>query len=140
MTTTNFAIWLLFAVFLAAVTKAPLLAPACVTPCLVIVARSLEIVDTSSASHPLRIVTPLVCAAFAVGALAWYSWKNNLRAMLASILVLASCAPELVALHPLFWAHTQTWALLPLEIGICTTILAVLVVPDSWVKVRKSNG
>lgn len=58
---------------------------------------------------------------------------SKLRALVASLLVLASTAPDLLALHPLFWAHTREWPLVPLQIALCGTILALLLAPERMV-------
>ena len=57
----------------------------------------------------------------------------KLRALVASLLILASTAPDLLALHPLFWAHTWEWPLVPLQIALCATILALLLAPERMV-------
>jgi hypothetical protein len=55
------------------------------------------------------------------------------RAAVASLLVLGSCAPDLLALHPFFWARFAEWPLVPLQIAVEATILAVLLAPERWV-------
>ncbi len=54
------------------------------------------------------------------------------RAALASLLVLGSCAPDLLALHPWFWSFAE-WALVPIMIAVEATILVALIAPERWV-------
>lgn len=150
---TALAIFLTFACFLVACFRARLAALALVPPCALIIARSLGLVDISSASHPLRWIVPVACAGLA-GLAAWHEasaplmptakalgfsnaeilvrYRDN-RALVASLLILASCAPDLLALHPFFWARFAEWPLVPLQIAICATILVVLLAPERMV-------
>ena len=139
---TALAVSLTFACFLVACFRARLAALALVPPCALIAARSLGLVDISSASHPLRWIVPVACAGLAGMALAWTSiwsrhegrWRmQEPRSALASLLTLASCAPDLLALHPFFWARFAEWPLVPLQIAICATIIAVLLAPERMV-------
>jgi hypothetical protein len=152
------------AVFVACLFRARLLALAIVPPLGMVIVQGFDLVDTSSASHPLRWIVPATCAGLSGFAAWWYVGKINTlppwiarkvqaafhgaykrarakrfgygrhRALIASILVLASNGPDLLALHPFFWARFQTWPLNPLTIALCTTICAVLVAPERWVK------
>lgn len=145
--------------FLVACFRARLVALALAPPVLLILACALDLVDLSSASHPLRWIVPVACAGLA-GFAAWvyrkilasYDEHGHLvvalcneqalqdarsgatRGLIASILVLASNGPDLLALHPFFWAKFQTWPLNPLTIGLCGTICAILVAPERWVR------
>lgn len=148
----NFAAALPFAVLAACLCRARLLALALIPPCALILARSLELIDTSSASHPLRWIVPVSCASLSGMAAWWYSQKRfydvvvghrrwesvasvapNHRTLVASLLVLGSCAPDLLALHPFFWARFAEWPLAPVQIAVCGTILAVLLAPERWI-------
>lgn len=154
---TTLAIFLTFACFLVACFRARLAALALVPPCALIIARSTGLVDISSASHPLRWIVPVACAGLA-GLAAWrYAedlrdvcspsflrhgfteaerprWqRQTMCALVASLLILASCAPDLLALHPFFWARFAEWPLVPLQIAICATILTVLLAPERMV-------
>jgi hypothetical protein len=168
---------LLLPIFLACLWRARLLALAIVPPLLFSAAQWLDLVDLSSASHPLRWIVPVACAGLA-GFAGWchgrrgrgtrraIRWLDNLppewhgvlaeirkrraargpgpgptgalryhtniRALVASILVLGSCAPDLLALHPFFWAQFAEWPLVPLQIAVEVTILAVLLAPERW--------
>ncbi len=168
---------LLLPVFLACLWRARLLAPAILTPLLLALAQWLEVPGLESASHPLRWIVPVACAALAGMALWYYrrrvlgihrkmTWIDNMppewhgvwtrmktsflanpnhepgffwvnplsryrRAALASLLVLGSCAPDLLALHPWFWSFPE-WALVPIMIAVEATILAVLLAPERW--------
>ena len=177
-----------FACLIAALFRARLVALALAPSCIGIIAGIGFGVDTSSASHPIRWIVPivtLVLAGFAVVVemikpnwifvakwwlyLTWVgvrspvvsvahipaSWASiwrrrnackelwlryspherspSKRATVASLLVLASTAPDLLALHPLFWAHTREWPLVPLQIALCGTILALLLAPERMV-------
>jgi hypothetical protein len=146
MTAETLAALLPFAVLAACLFRARLLALALLPPCALILARSLELVDISSASHPLRWGVPASCAGLA-GFAGWYyaaTYSPSLRAVgrfdyprargkVASILVLGSCAPDLLALHPFFWARFAEWPLVPIQIAVCVTILVVLLAPERWV-------
>jgi hypothetical protein len=153
MTATILAALLPFAVLAACLFRARLLALALIPPCALILARSLEFVDISSASHPLRWIVPVMMTGLAGMAL----WREGClpvkpsaaqrgftntelfvryrdsRALVASLLVLGSCAPDLLALHPWFWARFAEWPLVPIQIAVCGTILAVLLAPERWV-------
>jgi hypothetical protein len=158
MTSADFANAFAFAVFGACLFRARLLALALIPPCLLILARVAGLVDLSSASHPLRWVVPVTCAGLAGLALVFYfhmirHWQQlrttNLvkqhdgmiasiimgykRQTLASILVVGSCAPDLLALHPFFWARFAEWPLVPIQIFVCFSILAVLLAPERWI-------
>lgn len=159
---TTLAVFLTFACFLVACFRARLAALALVPPCALIIARSLGLVDISSASHPLRWIVPVACAGLAGLAAWWYArdrtmwvllqpkpnsyreapqdalWagipaRRNARALPASLLILASCAPDLLALHPFFWARFAEWPLVPLQIAICATITTALLAPERMV-------
>lgn len=53
--------------------------------------------------------------------------------VVASLLILGSCAPDLLALHPWFWQFRE-WALVPIQIAVCSTVLAVLLAPERWIR------
>ena len=147
-----------FVCLVAALFRARIVALALAPSCIGIIAGIGFGVDTSSASHPIRWIVPiatLVLAGFAtwwyahtrfydvvVGKLHWESGSSiapNIRALVASLLILASTAPDLLALHPLFWAHTREWPLVPLQIALCGTILALLLAPERMIaKVNRS--
>ena len=151
-----------FVCLVAALLRARLVALALAPSCIGIIACIGFGVDASSASHPIRWIIPiatLVLAGFAVAlemrkpwpsrAVAWaarapvrefgvrWVWYRqryrDKRAPVASLLVLASTAPDLLALHPLFWAHTREWPLVPLQVALCGTILALLLAPERMV-------
>ena len=135
-----------FVCLVAAIFRARLVALAFTPSCIGIIACVGVGVDASSASHPIRWVVPiatLVLAGFAT----WYylnTYSPSLRALgrvdtrrrrglFASLLILASTAPDLLALHPLFWSHAREWPLVPLQIALCGTILALLLAPERMV-------
>lgn len=78
-----------------------------------------------------RVVSPV--AANVLGPLNDGVVVIKARAALASLLILGSCAPDLLALHPWFWRFTE-WALVPIQIAVCSTVLAVLLAPERWVR------
>lgn len=133
-----------FACLVVALFRACLVALALVPSCIGIITMLVG-VDLSSASHPLRWIVPIATAALA-GFGAWYylnTYSPSLRVLgrvdwgrrrtaLASLLILGSCAPDLLALRPWFWRFTE-WALVPIQIAVCSTILAVLLAPERWV-------
>jgi len=145
-----------FVCLVAALFRARIVALALAPSCIGIIAGIGFGVDTSSASHPIRWIVPiatLVLAGFAVAlemrkpwpsrAIAWaarapvrefgvrWVWYRqryrDKRIIITLVFILASTAPDLLALHPLFWAHTREWPLVPLQIALCGTILALLV-------------
>lgn len=139
----SLAAWLLLPVFLACLWRARFLALAIVPPLGLTFMQWFDLVDISSASHPLRWIVPVSCAGMA-GFTAWkYARKISeqrhdlripgMRALVASLLVLGSCAPDMLALHPFFWARFAEWPLVPLQIAVEATILAVLLAPERWV-------
>lgn len=159
MTASTFANILPFAVLVACLFRARLLALSLVPPCALIITQWFGLVDTSSASHPLRWIVPVSCAGLAFGAFGAYrmvlrsydehgslvialSSEQALRdartgahrALVASLFTLAACAPDLLALHPFFWVTFSQWPLVPLQIAVCVTILGVLWAPERWVE------
>jgi hypothetical protein len=137
----SIAAWLLLPVFLACLWRARLLALAILPPLGLAIVQWGDLVDLSSASHPLRWIVPVSCAGMAGTAIvvemrkdAMNRSRRTLRAIVASLLVLGSCAPDLLALHPFFWARFAEWPLVPLQIAVEATILAVLLAPERWVK------
>lgn len=149
---TTFANALAIACFLAAFFRARWVALALLPTVALILASWMGLVDLSSASHPARWIVPAMVALGAGVAAWWYgqtrfydvvvgklrlesgtSIAPNRRATIASILVLGSCAPDLLALHPFFWARFATWPLVPVQIAVCATILAVLFAPERWI-------
>jgi hypothetical protein len=154
----SIAAWLLLPILLACLWRARLLAPAILPPLLFSAAQWLDLVDLSSASHPLRWIVPVSCAGLGGLSLWWHQrmirhWQRlratnvvqkhdamiagiisgYARVALASLLVLGSCAPDLLALHPWFWARFEEWPLVPLQIAVEATILVVLLTPGRWV-------
>ena len=151
-----------FACLVAALFRARLVALALAPSCIGIIACIGFGVDASSASHPIRWIIPittLVLAGFAASHAArdlreltldklfaedraahpkWQRAINRARCrryriFVPSLLILASTAPDLLALHPLFWAHTREWPLVPLQIALCGTVLALLLAPERMV-------
>ena len=152
-----------FACLIAALFRARLVALALAPPCIGIIACVGFGVDASSATHPIRWTVPVSTLVLAGFATWWYRRKimtlppwiarnvqpsfhkaymrarakdfgyRGHRALVASLLILASTAPDLLALHPLFWAHTREWPLVPLQIALCGTILALLLAPERMV-------
>lgn len=153
MTAENFAAALPFACLAACFFRARLLALALIPPCLLILARVAGLVDISSASHPLRLVVPLLSLSLAM----WAGWgysrrRRRLRRIRestihlagpntvdfgiaqrkrqcwASILVFASGCTDIPAL--LAWRLPGEWVLVPLQIFVCLVILGVLLAPE----------
>jgi hypothetical protein len=58
--------------------------------------------------------------------------------LFASILVFASAFPDLLALHPFFWARFETWSLVPVQIVACVSILVALLAPERWIQWLKT--
>lgn len=138
----SLASFLLLPILLACLWRARLLALAILPPLGLALVQVFDLVDTSSAGHPARWVVPVSCAGLAGLAMAWASiwsrregrWRmRDPRAAIASLLVLGSCAPDLLALHPFFWARFAEWSLVPLQIAVELTILVVLSAPERWV-------
>ena len=144
-----------FVCLVAALFRARIVALALAPSCIGIIAGIGFGVDTSSASHPIRWIVPIATLALAgfatrgyMSRQSLYRWQEwdirrprmlghtimlNPRALVASLLILASTAPDLLALHSLFWAHTREWPLVPLQIALCGTILALLLAPERMV-------
>lgn len=145
MTLANF---LAITCFLAALFCARLVAVALAPAVMLILGTWSGLVDLSSASHPLRYVVPVSVAGLAgmaartyVGILREPETRTRprlrlraIRALVAALLVLGSCAPDLLALHPFFWARFATWPLVPVQIVVCVSILVVLFAPERWVE------
>jgi hypothetical protein len=148
------ASWLLLPVILACLWRARPLALAIAPPALLILARVAGLVDTSSASHPLRFVVPVLSMSVAMGVAyystkrlapmvsapkskgfsAWWDWfvlRASLRRMRrASILVFASGCGDIPAL--LAWCIPGEWVLVPVQVGVEILILGVLCAPERW--------
>jgi hypothetical protein len=156
----SLAALLLLPLLLACLWRARLLALAILPPLVLALAQWLELPGLESASHPSRWITCVVCAGLAGFAAysrhwAWYAYFGNargktdcqcsgcanlrerrvvnIRALIASLLVLGSCAPDLLALHPFFWARFAEWPLVPIQIAVEATVIAVLLAPERWV-------
>jgi hypothetical protein len=152
------ASWLLLPVLLTCLWRARLLALAILPPLAFAFIQWHELVDTSSASHPLRWGVSVVSLSVALLAASLYAsnlnaigsprgrWlrteqrfvgafaSNSRRALAASIIVFASGCADVPALHPIFWARFAEWALTPLQIGACFAVIGVLCVPERWVQ------
>ena len=146
-----------FVCLVAALFRARLVALALAPSCIGIIACIGFGVDASSASHPIRWIIPITTLVLAIYSTREYVanlrdirspaflrhgfteserpyWiAQTTRATVASLLILASTAPDLLALHPLFWSHTREWPLVPLQIALCGTILALLLAPERMV-------
>ena len=59
--------------------------------------------------------------------------EPNKKAIVAALLVFGSDAVDLVALHPKIWGIPGTWAITPIQIIVCVSILVVLMAPERWV-------
>ncbi len=157
----SLAAWLLVFVLLACLWRARLLALAILPPLALSAAQWLELVDTSSAHHPLRWLVPIASLSGAMFA-AWYYAKclcitlrcpsgdvgckctkldvvlsmrtNNTRALVASVLVFASGCADIPAL--LAWSLPGEWVLVPLQIAVCLVVTGVLVAPERWLHGR----
>ena len=149
--------------FLAACFRARWVALALAPAVVLILASWTGLVDLSSASHPARWLAPLVGAMGAGWAAWYYARKINTlppwitrkiqpsfrgaykrarakrfgyrghRARLSAILVFSSDCVDLVALHPKIWEIPGVWAIVPLQIIVCVSVLAVLLAPERWV-------
>lgn len=160
MTLETFCVALLFLAFAVCCFRARWVALAIAPPVLLILVRLSGLVDISSASHPLRVVVPVLecvlgiwAARCALAAMSTYHTRTKraclaLRlpvprfpagpvgarpALIASILVIGSTGPDLLALHPFFWERAQTWPLVPVMIVVLLSILMVLLAPERWV-------
>ena len=51
----------------------------------------------------------------------------------AALLVFGSDIVDLVALHPKIWEIPGVWAITPIQIIVCVSILVVLLAPERWV-------
>ena len=144
--------------FLAACFRARWVALALAPAVALILASWASLVDLSSASHPARWLVPLVGALGAGWGAWWYDhmrhhWlglrRTNLvkshdvlivriingyvRAFYAALLVFGSDCIDLVALHPKIWEIPGVWAITPIQIIVCVSILVVLLAPERWV-------
>ncbi len=54
-------------------------------------------------------------------------------AFLAALLVFGSDIVDLVALHPKIWEIPGVWAITPIQIIVCVSILVVLLAPERWI-------
>jgi hypothetical protein len=153
------ASWLLLPILLACLWRARLLALAIVPAFALAFVQAFDLVDTSSASHPLRFVVPILSLSAAMGAAWAYARKiakymrlqipkrspafHDLfdvkfgelvsvyrRRTLASILVFASGCGDIPAL--LAWRIPGEWILVPVQIGMEVLILGVLCAPERW--------
>lgn len=155
----SLAAWLLVPVLLACLWRARLLALAILPPLALSAVQWLELVDTSSAPHPLRWLVPVASLSVAMFAAytearrprasravllaahapvaefgfrwQWYRAKfYDVRALAASILVFASGCADIPAL--LAWSLPGEWVLVPLQIAVCLVVIGVLVAPERW--------
>ncbi len=156
----SLAAWLLVPVLLACLWRARLLALAILPPLALSAAQWLELVDTSSAHHPLRWLVPIASLSVAMFVAAraasrmryvlpwirrsadqvWHRvytrrrevrfGHTNARALVASILVFASGCADIPAL--LAWSLPGEWVLVPLQIAVCLVVIGVLVAPERW--------
>ena len=156
MTPTNLCVGLTFLAFATCCFRARLVALSIAPGCLLIAARMAGLVDTSSASHPLRFAASL--AGLSLAMLAAFKYSMELRAILsprlalsgfavwlqrralafrakqrigAAVLVFASACTDIPALF--FWRLPGEWVLVPLQIAVCAIVIAVLLVPERWV-------
>lgn len=156
---TTLAFLLPFVCVFAALLRAPIVALPLLPPCALIAAWTLGLVDLESASHPLRILVPLasMAVAFAValreqrvelqraeeerlavldacrsGGAIVLPKEPRWRALACAVLLFASAAVDIIAL-PL-WRIPGTWALVPVQIGVCLLVLGVLLAPERWIR------
>jgi hypothetical protein len=135
---TTLAYLLPFVALIVAAARAPLSAVPLAPPCLAILASMLELVDLSSASHPLRYLVPAASCTLALLVLSLATLtvkRRDPRTVAASILILASTGPDVLAL--LAWQLPGPWILIPFQVGICLAIIAVLLVPKGWLSWMK---
>jgi hypothetical protein len=150
---------LALACFVVACFRARWVALALLPPVALILARTAGLVDTSSASHPLRWAVPVAGALLAAwaayiearGQTMWLilapkkgpyrspprpnlrvpiPWPPNKRVITAALLVFGSDCADLPGL--LLWRLPGDWVVIPLQIAACASILAVLLVPERW--------
>lgn len=154
------ALLLPFVCVFAALLRAPIVALPLLPPCALIAAWALGLVDLESASHPLRILVPLASMALAFGvalreqrserdrydaqcidAILSPSDEGEVefpkgpafeRALACAVLLFASAAVDIIAL-PL-WRIPGTWALVPVQIGVCVLVIGVLLAPERWIR------
>ena len=144
--------------FLAALFRARWVALALAPAVALILASWAGLVDLSSASHPARWIVPLVGALGAGGAgfiyakiirsyldhaklmvdlcgeAALQQARNGAyRGIIAALLVFGSDIVDLVALHPKIWEIPGVWAITPIQIIVCVSVLVVLMAPERWV-------
>jgi hypothetical protein len=135
---------LLLPVLLACLWRARLLALAIVPPLGLAFVQAFDLVDTSSASHPLRFVVPILGLSVAMVCAIYYTAivvvsrggrsaiikRRDPRALIASILVFASGCGDIPAL--LAWRIPDEWVLVPVQVGMEILILGVLCAPERW--------
>lgn len=139
--------------------RAPIVALPLLPSCLLIAARAGGLVDISSASHPLRILVPLASMVFAFAVALREQQKELQRveeerlavldacrsgdkitwpkepswlSLASAVLLFASAAVDVLAL-PL-WRIPGTWALVPVQIGVCVLVIGVLLAPERWIR------
>jgi hypothetical protein len=143
----TFASFLLLPILLACLWRARLLALAIVPPLALAIVQAFDLVDTSSASHPLRFVVPVLSMSVAMYSaqleVRWpllraklpddhtrLLWRRDYRPLVASILVFASGCGDIPAL--LAWRIPGEWILVPVQVGVEILILGVLCAPERW--------
>jgi hypothetical protein len=158
-TAESLAAWLLVPVLLACLWRARLLALAILPPLALSIVQWLDLVDTSSASHPLRWLVPIASLSAAMFAaftetrkprasravlwaarapvrefgLRWQFYRAkfyDVRTLVASVLIFASGCADIPAL--LAWSLPGEWVLVPLQIAVCLVVIGALVAPERW--------
>jgi hypothetical protein len=141
--------------FAACCIRARLLACAFLPAFALVFARSTNLVDTSSAHHPLRFVAPVMGMSIAMVSAWWYGqirfydvvvgelhWQSgssiapNRRAPYASIIVFASCCVDIPA--TLLWDVPGVFLVQPLQTLACFAVIACLFAPERWMPWRSS--
>lgn len=109
-----------------------LVSAACAVPMLVTLLVLQGMVDMSSEAHPLRFLVPLASMALAFVALIVESraGRTKSRAAAMALLVFASGGGDVAALPTFRLLHE--WAVPPLQICICVTLILISVWPKGW--------
>lgn len=121
-----------FLCLVAALWRARPVALAIAPSCALILASKANLVDISSASHPLRWVVPAASMSLAL-LVAWTSSRPKIKAprtVAASIIVFAAGLPDVLAL--LAWNLPGTWILVPFQIGVGVGFLGAIFAPERW--------
>jgi hypothetical protein len=153
MTPYTLCVTLTVLVFLACLIRARLLSMAILPALLLIGVRTSGLVDTSSASHPLRVAVPLMGLSVAMLS-AWREaqvrvvipplpegdltpWLHQMRLLdghkrrfWASVIVFASSCTDIPALFT--WQLPGEWVLVYVQILACSLVLLVLFLPERW--------